>query len=74
MIKLLCEHDIKGLVHPKIKFLSSFPHPHVVPDPYGFLFLWKIALHAKITIILILYFCLTCIFPLLPCRNPLNAL
>ncbi len=31
---------IKGIVHPKIKTLSSFTHPRVVPNLYEFL-LWK---------------------------------
>jgi len=26
-----------GIVHPKMKILSSFIHPHVVPSLYGFL-------------------------------------
>jgi len=25
---------IKGLGHPKMKILSLFTHPHVVPNPY----------------------------------------
>jgi len=25
--------QIKGLVHPKMKILSVFTHPHVVPTP-----------------------------------------
>jgi len=25
---------IKGIVHPKMKFLSSFTHPHVVPNHF----------------------------------------
>lgn len=73
VVKLMCEQDIKGLVGPKMNFLLSFPHPHVVPDPYDFL-PWKTALHAKRTFILIPHFCLTRIFPLLPSQNPLNAL
>jgi len=28
---------IKGLVHPKMKILSVFTHPHVVPNLYGFI-------------------------------------
>lgn len=48
VIKLMCEQHIKGLVCPKMNFLSSFPHPHVIPDPYDFL-PWKTALHAKCT-------------------------
>jgi len=27
---------IKGLVHPKMKILSIFTHPHVVPNPCVF--------------------------------------
>jgi len=29
--------EIKGLVHPKIKILSVFTHPHVVPNLYLFI-------------------------------------
>jgi len=29
--------NLKGIVHPKIKILSSFTHPHVVPTLYEFL-------------------------------------
>ncbi len=29
--------DIKGIVHPKMKMLSSFTHPHVVRHLYAFL-------------------------------------
>ncbi len=29
---------IKGIVHPKIEFLSLFTHSHVVPNLYSFLF------------------------------------
>jgi len=29
--------NIKGLVHPKMKFLSVFTHPHVVPKLYVFI-------------------------------------
>jgi len=28
---------IKGLVHPKMKILSVFTHPHVVPNLYVFI-------------------------------------
>ncbi len=28
---------IKGIVHPKMKILSSFTHPQVVPNLYEFL-------------------------------------
>ncbi len=28
---------IKGIVHPKIKMLSSFTHPQVVPNLYEFI-------------------------------------
>jgi len=31
--------NIKGIVKPKIKILSSFTHPQVVPNPYVFLLL-----------------------------------
>jgi len=27
----------KGIVHPKMKILSSFMHPHVVPNLYVFI-------------------------------------
>jgi len=30
-------HQIKGLVHPKMKILSVFTHPHVVPNLYAFI-------------------------------------
>jgi len=33
-IKRIC---FKGLVHPKIKILSVFTHPHVVPNLYVFI-------------------------------------
>jgi len=41
MIKQLNEttRPIKGLVHPKMKILSVFTHPHVVPNLYVFIFL-----------------------------------
>ncbi len=29
--------DFKGIVHPKMKILSSFTHPQVVPNLYEFL-------------------------------------
>ncbi len=29
--------DLKGIVHPKMKILSSFTHPQVVPNLYEFL-------------------------------------
>jgi len=29
---------IKGLVHPKMKILSVFTHPHVVPNLYVFIY------------------------------------
>jgi len=29
--------DLKGLVHPKMKILSVFTHPHVVPNLYVFI-------------------------------------
>jgi len=28
---------LKGLVHPKMKILSVFTHPHVVPNLYAFI-------------------------------------
>ncbi len=28
--------DIKGILHPKIKMLSFFTYPHVVPNPQKF--------------------------------------
>ncbi len=28
------DYDLKGIVHPKMKILSSFTHPQVVPDLY----------------------------------------
>jgi len=28
---------VKGLVHPKMKILSVFTHPHVVPNLYVFI-------------------------------------
>ncbi len=31
----LNEIDLKGIVHPKMKILSSFTHPQVVPNLYG---------------------------------------
>ncbi len=27
----------KGIAHPKMKMLSSFTHPHVIPNLYKFL-------------------------------------
>jgi len=39
--KTLCyltdSHNIKGLVYPKMKVLSVFTHPHVVPNLYVFI-------------------------------------
>ncbi len=32
-----CFQNFKGIVHPKIKILSSFTHPQVVPNLYEFL-------------------------------------
>ncbi len=32
---------VKGIVHPKMKMLSSFTHPHVAPNLYEFLFYVK---------------------------------
>ncbi len=31
---LLLKYEVKGLVHPKMKMLSSFTHPQVVPNLY----------------------------------------
>jgi len=31
---------VKGLVHPKMKILSSFSHPQVVPNLCVYLFCW----------------------------------
>ncbi len=28
------QHDLKGIVHPKMKILSSFTHPQEVPNLY----------------------------------------
>jgi len=28
---------LKGIVHPKMKMLSSFTHPQVVPNPHAFI-------------------------------------
>ncbi len=28
---------LKGIVHPKMKILSWFTHPHAIPDVYDFL-------------------------------------
>ncbi len=33
-VLLYAEINIKGVVHPKMKILSSFTHPHVVPNLY----------------------------------------
>ncbi len=30
----LCKEEVKGIVHPKMKILSSFTHPQVVPNLY----------------------------------------
>jgi len=35
-VVFICENDLKGLVHPKMKILSVFTHPHVVPNLYVF--------------------------------------
>ncbi len=32
-----CEKGLKGIVHPKMKILSSFTHPQVVPNLYEYL-------------------------------------
>ncbi len=29
--------EVKGIVHPKMKILSSFTHPQEVPNRYGYL-------------------------------------
>jgi len=29
----IVKNNLKGLVHPKMKILSVFTHPHVVPTP-----------------------------------------
>lgn len=29
--------SVKGMVHPKINILSSFTHPHAIPDVYDLL-------------------------------------
>jgi len=34
---LSLNHRIKGIVHPKMKILSSFTHPQVVPNLHDFL-------------------------------------
>ncbi len=34
---LFCIRNLKGIVHPKMKILSSFTHPQVVPNLYEFL-------------------------------------
>ncbi len=31
---LLLKYEVKGIVHPKMKMLSSFTHPQVVPNLY----------------------------------------
>jgi len=31
----------KGIVHPKIKILSSFPHLHVIPKVHDFILAWN---------------------------------
>jgi len=47
--------DVKGLVHPKMKILSVFTHPHVVLNPYVFIcsaehkFIWKNVLIKQIS-------------------------
>jgi len=35
--KYLTREKLKGLVHPKMKILSLFTHPHVVPNLYVFI-------------------------------------
>jgi len=32
--------NVKGLVHPKMKILSVFTQPHVVPNLYVYMFCW----------------------------------
>ncbi len=34
---LCCGRALKGIVHPKMKILSSFTHPQVVPNLYEWL-------------------------------------
>jgi len=34
MKRTLIPNYEKGIVHPKMKILSLFPHPHVVPNLY----------------------------------------
>ncbi len=36
-IEKYASYSLKGIVHPKMKFLSSFTHPQVVPNLYEFL-------------------------------------
>ncbi len=40
VLKLLSCSDLKGIVHPKMKILSSFTHPQVVPNLWMSLFCW----------------------------------
>ncbi len=30
--------SVRGIVHPEIKMQSSVAHPHVIPNPFHFLF------------------------------------
>jgi len=45
---------LKGIVHPKMKILSVFTHPHVVPNLYVFICsaedIWKNVLIKQISI------------------------
>ncbi len=38
---MTCKLGFKGTVHPQTNILSSFTHPHVDPNLYGFFHLWK---------------------------------
>ncbi len=49
MTKLFCSvqvyedrtnQNLKGILHPKMKILSSFTHPQVIPNLYEFIFFW----------------------------------
>jgi len=35
--RVLMLYNIEEIVYPRIKILSSFIHPHVIPNLYGFL-------------------------------------
>lgn len=34
---MIPNNTLKGILHPEIKILSSFMHPHAIPDEYDFL-------------------------------------